>query len=141
MGFAEALSDDGSMTGRGTPWLRGPVCGVMTTLGGIGHTLPYLVPDFVVCDAYGPFAKRVSYCDDNRGRDRILRALGNCVDSHAVHGHAVPPRSLPSGGRRRARIPHGHCYREFVIKSSRNPLSSGGEICTIEVDVYQLRRD
>ena len=46
MGFAEALSDDGSLTGRGTPWLRGIVCGVMTTLGGVGHTLPYLIPDF-----------------------------------------------------------------------------------------------
>ena len=46
MGFAEALSDDGSLTGRGTPWLRGSVCGIMTTLGGVGHTLPYLIPDF-----------------------------------------------------------------------------------------------
>ena len=46
MGFAEALSDDGSLTGRGAPWLRGGVCGVMTTIGGIGHTLPYLIPDF-----------------------------------------------------------------------------------------------
>ena len=45
MGFAEALSDDGSLTGRGSPWLRGAVCGLMTTLGGLGHTLPYLVPD------------------------------------------------------------------------------------------------
>src|SRR5438445_12991085 len=45
MGFAEALSDDGSLTGRGSPWLRGIVCGLMTTLGGLGHTLPYLVPD------------------------------------------------------------------------------------------------
>ncbi|WIG53880.1 MULTISPECIES: iron exporter MbfA [unclassified Afipia] len=45
MGFAEALSDDGSMTGRGSPWLRGAICGLMTTLGGLGHTLPYLVPD------------------------------------------------------------------------------------------------
>jgi erythrin-vacuolar iron transport family protein len=45
MGFAEALSDDGSLTGRGSPWLRGVTSGVMTTLGGIGHTLPYLVPD------------------------------------------------------------------------------------------------
>ena len=45
MGFAEALSDDGSLTGRGSPWLRGSVCGLMTTLGGLGHTLPYLVPD------------------------------------------------------------------------------------------------
>jgi rubrerythrin len=46
MGFAEALSDDGSLTGRGRPFLRGVVCGLMTTLGGIGHTLPYLIPHF-----------------------------------------------------------------------------------------------
>ena len=46
MAFAEALSDDGSLTGRGAPWLRGVVTGVMTTVGGIGHTLPYLIPDF-----------------------------------------------------------------------------------------------
>ncbi len=46
MGFAEALSDDGSLTGRGRPWIRGTVCGLMTTGGGIGHTLPYLIPDF-----------------------------------------------------------------------------------------------
>jgi rubrerythrin len=46
MGFAEALSDDGSLTGRGTPWLRGAVCGAMTMIGGLGHTLPYLIPDF-----------------------------------------------------------------------------------------------
>jgi len=46
MGFAEALSDDGSMTGRGRPWIRGVITGLMTTLGGIGHTLPYLIQDF-----------------------------------------------------------------------------------------------
>jgi len=46
MGFAEALSDDGSLTGRGSPWVRGAVCGLMTTLGGIGHTLPFLIPAF-----------------------------------------------------------------------------------------------
>ena len=46
MGFAEALSDDGSLTGRGHPWIRGLVCGLMTTVGGLGHTLPYLVPHF-----------------------------------------------------------------------------------------------
>lgn len=45
MGFAEALSDDGSLTGRGHPWARGFVCGLMTTLGGLGHSLPYLMPD------------------------------------------------------------------------------------------------
>jgi len=46
MGFAEALSDDGSLTGRGHPWMRGLVCGLMTSLGGIGHTLPFLIPTF-----------------------------------------------------------------------------------------------
>ncbi len=46
MGFAEALSDDGSLTGRGAPVLRGTVCGAMTAIGGLGHTLPYLIPDF-----------------------------------------------------------------------------------------------
>jgi rubrerythrin len=45
MGFAEALSDDGSLTGRGSPWLRGLTCGIMTAIGGLGHSLPYLVPD------------------------------------------------------------------------------------------------
>jgi rubrerythrin len=45
MGFAEALSDDGSLTGRGRPWTRGLVCGLMTAAGGLGHTLPYLIPD------------------------------------------------------------------------------------------------
>ena len=46
MGFAESLSDDGSLTGRGSPWIRGVVTGAMTTAGGLGHTLPYLIPDF-----------------------------------------------------------------------------------------------
>ena len=46
MGFAEALSDDGSLTGRGHPLLRGLVCGVMTAVGGIGHTLPFLTDRF-----------------------------------------------------------------------------------------------
>ena len=46
MGFAEALSDDGSLTGRGAPVVRGAVCGVMTAVGGLGHALPYLIPNF-----------------------------------------------------------------------------------------------
>jgi rubrerythrin len=48
MAFAEALSDDGSLTGRGAPVLRGAVTGAMTALGGLGHTLPYLIPDFLI---------------------------------------------------------------------------------------------
>jgi rubrerythrin len=46
MGFAEALSDDGSLTGRGYPWVRGVICGLMTAMGGIGHTLPFLISSF-----------------------------------------------------------------------------------------------
>jgi rubrerythrin len=46
MGFAEALSDDGSLTGRGHPWARGTICGLMTALGGLGHSLPYLIQNY-----------------------------------------------------------------------------------------------
>jgi rubrerythrin len=46
MGFAEAMSDDGKLSGRGAPSIRGAVCGVMTALGGLGHTMPYLIRDF-----------------------------------------------------------------------------------------------
>jgi rubrerythrin len=46
MGFTEAASDDGELSGRGSPVKRGIASGVMTTLGGLGHALPYLIPDF-----------------------------------------------------------------------------------------------
>jgi len=47
MGFSEALSDDGKLSGRGSPWLRGFVCGLMTFVGALGHTLPFLIPAFL----------------------------------------------------------------------------------------------
>ena len=46
--MTEAMSDDGILTGRGKPWKRGVVTGAMTALGGLGHTLPYLIPNFNV---------------------------------------------------------------------------------------------
>ena len=46
MGIAEAMADDGMISGRGHPWMRGAITGLMTALGGLGHTLPYLIPDF-----------------------------------------------------------------------------------------------
>jgi erythrin-vacuolar iron transport family protein len=46
MGFAEALSDNGSLTGRGTPLVRGAITGLMTTVGGVGHTVPFLIPSW-----------------------------------------------------------------------------------------------
>jgi len=60
MGFTEALSDDGSITGRGDPWMRGLVCGVMTTLGGLGHTLPYAIPDHLPPGWPDPFVLATS---------------------------------------------------------------------------------
>ena len=52
MGLTEALSDDGTITGRGSPWVRGAACGIMTAIGGLGHTLPYLVPDSLANSFY-----------------------------------------------------------------------------------------
>lgn len=59
MAFAEALSDDGSLTGRGYPWVRGFVTGLMTTAGGIGHTLPFLVHDFRIAMTAAAFVVAV----------------------------------------------------------------------------------
>jgi erythrin-vacuolar iron transport family protein len=55
MGFAEALSDDGALSGRGRPLIRGLASGLMTTVGGVGHTLPYLIPDFRVATGLAIF--------------------------------------------------------------------------------------
>ncbi len=78
MGFAEALSDDGSLTGRRRPVVRGIVCGLMTTLGGLGHTLPY------------PRSRQASARDRRRGPGgRSSSSCDHRVDPHALHGHAV----------------------------------------------------
>ena len=51
MGFTEAASDDGTISGRGSPAKRGLASGVMTTVGGLGHALPYLIPHFALATA------------------------------------------------------------------------------------------
>ena len=99
MGFAEALSDDGELTGRGHPLLRGIVTGLMTTIGGVGHTLPYLIPDFRVATTLA-IARRAG------------RAVGHRLDPRALHGHAVPARGLPGGGRRPDRVRGRHPDRQ-----------------------------
>ena len=75
MGFAEALSDDGSLTGRGHPWVRGAICGAMTSLGGVGHTLPFLIANFHL-------ALAVSVC---RGPGRVG---SDHLDSASLYGYA-----------------------------------------------------
>jgi VIT1/CCC1 family predicted Fe2+/Mn2+ transporter len=46
MAFSEALSDTGELTGRGSPWMRGGITGLMTFIGGVGHTLPFLLGSY-----------------------------------------------------------------------------------------------
>ena len=105
MGFAEALSDDGSLTGRGAPLVRGAVCGVMTAVGGLGHTLPYIIPHFYAGD-------RARVC---RRRGRACRHL---VDPHPLYGYAVPASRLPGRRRRRAGLCRRHSHRQFVTAKS-----------------------
>ena len=95
MGFAEALSDDGSLTGRGSPWLRGLTCGLMTALGGLGHTMPYLVPDswpnaFWIATAIA-------------GVVVFFELWAIAYHPRAIHGHAVPAGGVPDRARRRHR--------------------------------------
>jgi hypothetical protein len=79
MGFAEALADDGKLSGRGTPFLRGLVCGLMTIAGGIGHTLPYLIPDFLTATVVAGVVVGGRAADDR-------------LDTVEVYGHAAPFR-------------------------------------------------
>jgi len=89
MAFAEALSDDGSLTGRGSPIIRGIITGVMTTLGGIGHTLPFLIPDFRVAMALAVGVVvvelaviswvRAHYMDTSPVRAALQVALGGAI--------------------------------------------------------------
>ena len=102
MGFAEALSDDGSLTGRGSPLIRGGVRRLMTAIGGLGHTLPYLIPHFYTATVRA----------DRRGR---RRACGDLLDPQALHGHAVSAGGVPDRGRRRAGVRGRDIDRECVI--------------------------
>ena len=102
MGFAEALSDDGSLTGRGAPLLRGTVCGVMTAIGGRRPHSALSHPGFLCRD------RRRNPC-------RGGRTGGNLLDPHPLHGHAVPAGGIPGGCRWCARVHCGHLDREFMI--------------------------
>jgi len=72
MGFAESLSDDGSLTGRGSPWIRGAVTGLMTTAGGLGHTLPYLIADFRLATAIAIAVVVIELCVISYIRHRYM---------------------------------------------------------------------
>ena len=129
MGFAEALSDDGSLTGRGTPWLRGAVCGVMTAIGGLGHTLPYLIPDFWTATVVAIAVVVVELAVD-------------LLDPLPLHGHAVPRR-------RRSRSWSAACwcsspgYRSAArddLHAARDPSCSCWRISPIRISRRCRRR-
>jgi rubrerythrin len=72
MAFSEGLSDDGSLTGRGSPWLRGGVTGLMTTAGGIGHTMPFLFSNFHVATLIAVIVVAVELCVISYVRHRYM---------------------------------------------------------------------
>jgi len=112
MGFAEALSDDGKISGRGGPLLRGTVCGLMTTLGGIGHTLPYLISDFR--DGHR-----------HRGRRRTRRTGRDLVDPLALHGDIARRRDHAGCGRRRVGVRRRLADRLNLIPKIRWAVRAG----------------
>ena len=127
MGFAEALSDDGVLSGRGHPLARGIVCGLMTTAGGIGHTLPFLIRRFLYRDVCGH-----GDCRGGAGRHR--------VDSPSLHGYAAAFRDVSGGRRRRARLYRGDIdwVGVVTVRSSikyydqkRSKLDGGGLVAVV----------
>ena len=118
MGFAEALSDDGSLTGRGHPWARGIVCGLMTALGGIGHTLPFLIPGF-----------RLAMIVAGTGGGG--RARRHFVDPAPLHGHAAGIGGSASG-------PRAACWCFLTGVSDRQLLTRRTQHQRIEKQLERL---
>ena len=133
MGFAEALSDDGSLTGRGRPWIRGVVCGLMTTVGGLGHTLPYLVPDFRAATAIATAVVAVelaaiSYIRNHYMDTPFLQAALQVV----VGGRARVPRGTAD---RKRLVGPGHRY----LSETRRPAGSSKPSCRRPADPAGLK--
>src|SRR5207248_3694294 len=108
MAFAEAASDDGSLTGRGKPLLRGFVCGLMTTAGGIGHTLPYLIPEFRTATAIAV----------------VIVAIELLVISwirKTVYGYALSPRRISSDCWRSVGLSGWDLDRKLLILLTERP--------------------
>jgi len=108
MAFAEALSDDDSLTGRGRPVLRGSVTGLMTAAGGIGHTLPFLMSDFRIA-----FALAVA-----------VVAVELAAISYIRHRYMDTPilsAAFQVCPRRSAGLRHWHSHRQLTGSRRRKP--------------------
>ena len=110
MGFAEALSDDGALSGRGHPLVRGSVCGLMTAAGGLGHTLPFM-------------HRRLPRRLHHRRLRRRRGAHHHFVDTAPLHGHAVPLRGVPGHRRGPPRLLRGHADR-LLLRMSPGSLEN-----------------
>ena len=102
MGFAEALSDDGVLSGRGHPWTRGLVCGLMTTAGGIGHTLPFLIVNFYYAMVVAVVVVSIELA--------VIAWI-----RHRLHGYAPALGGLSGDRGRSARVHRGHPDRVRVV--------------------------
>ena len=109
MGLAEGLSDDGKLTGRGHPLIRGLAAGVMTAVGGLGHTLPYLIP--ALSNGHWILAVVVVFIELGR----------HLLDPLQIHGHAVPQGGLPDRRGRLPGVPHRHVDRQRLSDSASAP--------------------
>jgi rubrerythrin len=116
MGFAEALSDDGSLTGRGAPVLRGITCGDVPRR----HRAHFALPDPGLRDRDRGLLRR--------GRDRARRDF---LYPLPLHGHAVPHRRVSGRHRRRAGVPRRHPDREFMRVASQSNSSSAHNVTAI----------
>jgi hypothetical protein len=90
MGFSEGLSDDGKLSGRGNPWVRGGVCGLLTFLGALGHTLPFLIPAFLTASLLAAGFVRRKY-----GPIRVINAGSLIGFRQHVHSCLRLSRNLP----------------------------------------------
>ena len=111
MGFTEAAHDDGKLSGRGSPLKRGLASGIMTALGGLGHALPYLIPDFWTATAIAAVVVfvefwAIAFIQNRYMETPFLRAafqvvLGGALvlcrrhpDRQRLSGHYLRPRRL-----------------------------------------------
>ena len=121
-GLHRGGADDGVLSGRGSPLKRGLASGVMTTLGGLGHALPYLIPHFWTATAIAIAVV-------------VRRALGHRLDPEPLHGDAVPARRPPGRARRRAGLRGRHPDRQRVSRPAVQQTQRTASPAAFELDV------
>ena len=129
MAFSEALSDDGKLSGRGNPWVRGPVCGVMTVSGCDRTYAAVYVVKFRTGDPY-------------RRRRRNCRIAGDRVDSAPVYGHAIIGSHFHGCRWRADRVRRGNLDRQRLVRTALRDEVRAAKTFLTETGFYdcQLRK-